>query len=359
MIPELNLLRLLVGRDGAAIRVALTDPAADLTAWLRFAHAHQLATFSYSTLKQLGLSSLLAPRLLAGIKAASMLERDTGEKLQAMLRELADLFDRCGVGVLFIKGPLFAQRFYGSVEPRAVADLDILVRSPRDVEAVEAALLGAGFDPAFHVPASRRLSRYFAHHFEYRRDSLPLDVHWALQSHFTFAIDYDRIWATSLDVEFAGRTYRSTSDEYELVLQIIGVVTDVEVGKLALRSLVDIVQVLTRLEGRIDWSAFFAQRRRERILRPSIYILRLALDVLDCHGRFPHLDRTLKSMHPALPPTSRAFDAVLRSRPMDFRQKLLALRIYEAPLLASLAWWLVSLPFRVLAFGIRRRTAQL
>jgi hypothetical protein len=35
------------------------------------------------------------------------------------------------------------------------------------------------------------------------------------------------------------------------------------------------------------------------------------------------------------------------------------LRIYEAPLLASLAWWLVSLPFRVLAFGIRRRTAQL
>jgi hypothetical protein len=216
-------------------------------------------------------------------------------------------------------------------------------------------LFEAGFERASRVPLSRRLSHLFAHHFEYRRNSLGLDVHWKLQSHVTFAIDYARIWATATRVELGDRTYSCTSDEYELVLQILGGLTDIEVGKLRLRSLVDIFQVLEHVKDDLDWDAFFAARRSERTLRPAAFILMVVLDVLDCHDRFPALAARLEPMRRELPPTAHVFNAVLHSRPLDVRQKLLALRIYEAPLVASISWWLVSLPVRLAVYGLTRR----
>lgn len=355
MSAELALLRLIVREDRAALRLALSDPSIDLTGFLRFAHRHQLGPYFCWSLKQLGLTHDLSPRILVAMKAASLVERMTSESLALQLRALGELFERGGAKVLFMKGPLFAQRFYGSLEARAVFDLDILIRSPEELELVEALLLETGFEPAFHVPLSRRLSRYFVHHFEYRRNALPLDVHWALQSHFTFAIDYPRLWATTSRVELAGRTYESTSHEYELVLQILGVLTDLQVGKLALRSLVDIYRVLRSVEGTLDWGEFFSWRKRERIHRPSVYALGLALAVFDCHDDFPTLWTALEPMLRPLPPTRPAFHAVLASSPLDLRQKLLALRIYETPLAASLSWWLVSLPFRLAVHGFTRR----
>jgi hypothetical protein len=62
----------------------------------------------------------------------------------------------------------------------------------------------------------------------------------------------------------------------------------------------------------------------------------------------------LEAHRDALPSTAAARRAVLESRPLDLGQKLLALRIYETPLAASVSWWLVSLPFRVAAYGITR-----
>jgi hypothetical protein len=353
--PErhLPLLRSLVTADRRALEQALADPGTDVAGFLRFAHRHQLGAYAYWALQQLGLTGLLSPRILAATKASSFVERTRSERLARQLRDLDALFAQAGVRVLSIKGPLFAQRFYGSLDARGFADLDVLVRTPADVDRIDALLLGAGFERAFRILGSRRLTRYFAHHFEYRREGLPLDVHWALQRHFTFAIDYPRIWATAARVELAGRSYETTSDEYELVLQILGVLIDLQVGKLALRTLVDVYRILTTVEGRLDWAEFSRWRARERILRPAVFVLALVLDVLDCRGEFPALRRMLDAHRHAVPSTAPACRAVLESRPLDLGHKLLALRIYETPLAASLSWWLVSLPFRVAVYGVR------
>ena len=354
-MSHVALLRSLVKGDAGVLARALSDPTTDVAGFLRFAHAHQLGAYAYWTLQRLGLARALPPALLAATKASSLAERTRCERLVRQLHDLGELFEAGGAKVMFIKGPLLAQRFYGSVEARGFSDLDVLISRPGDLDRVEALLLETGFEPEFRVLLSRRLSRYFSHHFEYRREGLPLDVHWVLQRHFTFEIDYRRIWQTATHVTLEGRTYEATSDEYELVLQLVGIVTDLQVGKLVLRSFVDVFQILWTVEGTIDWDEFFSWRARERILRPSLYVLALTLEVLECSETLPGLAAALHARRHLLPPTTLGRRAILESRPLAFRQKLLALRLYEAPLAALLAWWVLSLPFRIAVYGVWRR----
>jgi hypothetical protein len=350
---DLDLLRATVKDDASVVRQALTSRPSDVPGFLRFAQRNRLADFVYWRLQRFDLTGLLPPSHLAAAKAATLLERRRCERLVEELARLGELFHEGDVRVLFLKGPLLAQRFYGGLEGRTAADLDLFIRG-RDLGRVEALLQGTGYAPAFHVLLSRRLTRYFAHHFEYRRQGVPLDVHWEFQRHFSFRIDYRRVWASASRVELGGRSYEVVSAEYELVLQLLGVLTDLQVGKLALRSLVDIHRIIRAVHPTTDWNEFFARRKRERILRPSAYVLALVLELLQCRGEFPSLETDLEPILRELPATGLGVRAALESRPLSASQKLLALRIYESPLAASLSWWLLSLPFRLAVYGITR-----
>ena len=192
----LKILRALVKGDAAAVRRSLGAGDMDAGSFFQFAHSHRLGSVAYRALRDLGLAGALPPRALAAAKASSLTEGRRGERLATQMRELAGQLERHELEVLYVKGPLFSERFYGGADARGFADLDILLRVPDDVDRVESVLRQAGFEPAFRTLLGRRITRYFSHHFEYRRDSLPLDVHWELQRHFTFAIDYQRVWAT-------------------------------------------------------------------------------------------------------------------------------------------------------------------
>ena len=351
---QIALLRALVGRDGRRLARELGGPAAHVSAFLRFAHQQHLGAFVYSTLRQLDVADALPPPVLTAARMVAMRELAAGERLRRQLSALRAILVAAGVRALFIKGPLFAGRFYPSVEARGLFDLDILVRAD-EVARVEAVLIRHGFAPTAPLRLPRALVRRFAHHVEYVRNGVPLDVHWQLQAHFTFAIDYDRVWGTAVRVPLDGETYETASDEYELVLQCLGVVTDLQVGKLKLRSLVDVHHVLRAVDGALEWEAFFAWRARERILRPSLYVLALVLEVLDGHAEFPALSAALARHRPSLPGLRAGIEAAVGSRPRAVAHKLLALRLYEAPLAATLGWWALSLPFRLAIYGVTPR----
>ncbi len=352
------LLRECVSGDAEALRAVVADPAVDMAGFVAFAHEHRLAGFVYGRLEQLGVTGVLRPDVLAAAAAGAMLERARTADLVAELGRLHQLLTAIDIPLIYLKGPLLARRFYGDLESRAVADLDLLVHG-RDLARAEAALLAAGYAPEFRVLLSRRLSRYFTHHFEYRRGDIPLDLHWVFQRHFTFAIDYPRVWAGAERAELDGRSYSVLSAEYELVLQIIGVLTDLQVGKLALRSVLDIHRILQAMDRTTDWEEFRAVRRRERILRPSAYVLALVLELLRCRAEFPRLAAVIEPMLGALPSIAGGVEAALGSRPLSPGQKLLALRMYETPLPAAVSWWLVSLPFRVAAYGVGRSLSSI
>jgi hypothetical protein len=302
-------------------------------------------------LTELGLVTALPSRLRDSTRLLHIRQWARSERLARELAELHEACDRLGVDILCLKGPLLAERFYGDIDARAMADLDLLLRDERDLDRLECALLETGYVRAYGLFLGSRLSRRFTHHFQYRKGEIPVEVHWVFQRHFSFAIDYRRVWASAASVSFRGRTYRAPSAEYELVLRIIGALTDLQVGGLTLRPFVDMYKILTSRGDELDWDEFFAQRRRERIFSSSTYFLRLLLDVFDCRAELSHLgDYLERSPGTARPSLDIGLQGALHSDHLDWRQKLAALRLYDTSLAGALGWWALSLPFRVAVY---------
>jgi hypothetical protein len=231
-----------------------------------------------------------------------------------------------------------------------MADLDVLTQSERDFARLEQLLLDQGYLPGYRLFLGRRLSRSFTHHFHYFRDGLTVEAHWVMQRHCSFRIDYDRVWSTTTTVDFRGRSYQVLSAEYELVLRILGALTDLQVGRLTLKPFVDMYTIV-RATPLVDWNEFFWWRRREKIFDCSRYFLNLLLELFDCHGELEQLAqaRGLQGAAGQGSPTAR-LQVVLNSRRFDWRQKLTAIRLYETALPTSLAWWAISLPFRLAVY---------
>ena len=124
------------------------------------------------------------------------------------------------------------------------------------------------------------------------------------------------------------------------------------VGKLRLRSIVDIHQVVRTLDSAADWDAFLARRKAEGLHRSSVYALALMLDVLACRHRLGALAARIDPFRAHLPSTADGLRAILESRPLDVSHKVLALRLYDAPLWASVGWWAASLPIRLAVYGL-------
>ncbi len=247
---------------------------------------------------------------------------------------------------MFLKGPLFTQRYYGDIDARAMSDLDLLVRRPAEIPHVERVLRDAGFVRRSSLLFGRTLSQRFAHHVEYAQGDLHLELHWALQRQAGLRIDTARLWDTSESVDFRGRRYRVPSAEYDIVIQFLGVPADLLVGKLTLRPLVDVQRVLASATD-IDWPDFFARRRREGILTLSVAVLKALRDLFGHQVPLPSTPPAKRTPHLA--------PWFLDTGP-PVRRRWTALQLYDAPLPATLAWWAVSLPVRLAVY--REETAR-
>jgi hypothetical protein len=344
-------LRAVVKGRAADLERALRASGGDPEGFLSFCARHGLTGYVYRTLTELDLLTALPPRLRDSTRLLHIRQWARSERLARELAELHEACDRRGVDILCLKGPLLAQRFYGDIDARAMADLDVLVRDERDLDRVGRLLSESGYARAYGLFLGRRLSRYFTHHFQYCKGDIPVEVHWVFQRHFTFNIDYGRVWDSAAGVSFRGRVYRAPSVEYELVLRIIGALTDLQIGGLTLRAFVDMYKILTSIGDDIDWDEFFAQRRRERIFSSSTYFLRLLFDIFDCRAELGRLGDYLERSHgSARPSLDIGFQGALHSDHLSWRQKLAALRLYDTSLAGALGWWALSLPFRLAVY---------
>jgi hypothetical protein len=325
---------------------ALARPDLDPAGFVGFLERHRLLGYVYRALQRRGMQDALPAGPRAQARAYYLRQWTKNERLAAELARLSERFRRAGLDLLALKGPLFAERYYGDLDARSISDLDFLGRRADDVDVAERLLLEDGYRRGSRLLLGRRVSRAFTHHFEYYNDDLAVELHWVLQRHPSLTIDYARLWRTAETFPFRGRAIRAPSDEYELVTQIVSVLVDLQVGKLTLKAFVDLYHLLAAAAPRIDWDAFFACRRQERLLRGTAFALALLAWLLDCADEIPGL--VCRGARP--PALERGAEAVLGSRPLDWGQKLLALRLYQVPLAGALGWWAVSLPFRLAVY---------
>lgn len=341
---ELQTVRDILHGDEAALSRFPEGDAVAAERFVGFAHHHRVAGFLYRKLLADGLLGRLPGPVTGKLESWYVDQADIAEDRLAEARTLASAFERAGMDVVFLKGAFLAIRYYDDWRDRFTWDTDLFIRGARDLARAREVVLEAGYVEQSRTLFGDRAMRWFTHDVEFERDGLPLDVHWAFGNHYSFRIDYRRIWENRRRVELAGAKYSVLHREDELILTVLGILRDIERGRLRLKSCIDLVRMLPTLDAETDWKRFFQDRQAERLDAIVPEILAFALDLLGFRGRFHALE-------PYLPRASdrtgrRSAVRRLRWSRYGLANKAWAFRLYRGGRLPSVGWWLLSQPIR-------------
>ena len=316
------------------------------------------------------MSFLQVQRLAATVAAAvedlglmQELPQDLHEQLRAQRRSqfllaLANLeaaselhiwLTSLGVAHLFLKGPLMGLRAYGRVESRTVGDIDLLVDS-NAIEQVEEELCLRGYEARYGTLGGRRLSRFFTHHFSYSKKQMLVEVHWDLVCEAGIQVDMEAVWAQSESLQFRGTDFPVPSLETSLLLQILAVAKDLELGLLMLRSFADTRALALALGAGFDWTRFLSEVSRQGAGGLASAVLELTFRLMECRADLPELAAAIART----PGSSSRLDLtrptlglrVFGLQPPAWQNRKLLFPLHRGGGLATWAWWAFSLHFR-------------
>ena len=357
----------LIDSDVETARAYLAGCDADR--FVGFCRAHQVAGSVYTLAMALGdTEQWMSWDMIASLKESYLEQWIRNEKLLKELTRVREKTAAAGVEFVVLKGLHLAQRFYGDLDRREMHDIDILIRKP-DFREGARALRACGYDSTSRYEMGERLLFAFAHHAEFRRGDVPLDLHVALRAHPALRLDDEAIWAESGECMLGGSPFRVLSDEWVLLNQLLSIHNDIKQGQTTLRAFVDLSMILRGMSDAFGWDGFLARRREDGTFKIAVNVLATFLTLFPREGRFEQATGIVRDHRASLviPPDR---DTYLRLVDGDSagRRRAWALRQYDAPLATCLAWWTVCKPIcyavydrafvhRVTA-GLRRRLAR-
>jgi hypothetical protein len=335
--------------DIEGLRAAISRSTFDPDAFLSFAKAHNVAGYVHAVLAEEGHLALLPSRLQSGLADAGSRQIEKCDRLIGEIQRLKRRLERAGLDVTFLKGPFLSKRFYGNPRHRHYGDIDLLVRGRKDLIATDRVLRTSGYDrlsiPLLGYGAAMR----FAYHFSYRSERGKVDLHWALRSHFSWDIDYGRLWSERETERLADREFPVLSPEHDMLLLVVSILGDYQKARLRMKFLVDLYKVLQFMGDDTDWAAFCGRRQREGVLRITGAVLGLALELLDAREEFPNLTRALaltgdRGRPNALGDPLECIE--FSDRASDkIRNHLRSYRLHETGLVRAVGWRILAEPF--------------
>ena len=347
---DIVLLGLILRNDREAVKAYLENVNLSHDEFKNFADDNRLSGTLYAAINGPEYKDIFPEHLIAHFKSAYMNQWVINQLLIKATERLSELFRSAGVDIISLKGPVLAQRFYGDVAQRAVGDIDILIKN-EDLNDSIWLLKENGFGLASRILFSKKSTSYFTHHFEYLKKDTKLELHWALDTHFSFNIDYNRIWREKEEFAFDNRRFFVLSGEYEIVLQILSIFKDIQLGTIAMKSFVDIYMILKATNKSVKWEEFFLARREEGIYAISINILDLVLSLFNCGDEFMELSRYMEKNGDDIKFKDLAKQLqLLKHSKIAVKKRLWALSLYDAGLAGSVFWWGASLPFRLMVY---------
>ena len=361
---NINLLKALLSENITMVQDQVSATSYDCENFLEFADLHHLSAFLYYHVKGTLIEEYLTSKVIDHLE-----QRYSQQQYRNIdtLREAAliyDSFNAVNKDVLFLKGPFLARQFYDDMHQRTHMDIDILVRR-EDLTVSSRLIRDAGFNKRSLVFLGDGAMTRFIHAYEYckriaedarpgYREHLPLDLHWALQCHFSFRLDYDAIWSQHEKCMQDGRPFSVLNTEYALVLGVLGIFIDIQLGTLRMKSFVDQYKMLEVLDSSIDWELFYQKRSQENISVITLNVMDLVLSVLDCRAKFPnvglYIERNLHLVR--LKDVNDKYRLLERSR-FALHNLSWALTLYQTPVPLSFLWLLLGIPFRVAAHESR------
>lgn len=341
---DMALLSRLIRGDHEHFAAPLVADKERMKRFARFVGANGLRTFVHRELAASPVRATLPTWWLDQLEKAHATRAALQERLVRELGDVAVRLDQGRHDFILLKGPYSATRFYGALDRREFADLDVMIQR-HELAPVERLLLDAGYTRKSKVIVNSALTSRFTHALDFVKEGAAVDLHWVLSANAAHALDYDAIWRDRQRFTVHGREYSVLSDEYEVVFSLISIFKDLERGAARLKAFVDLQFILLTLDARIDWQRFFANRRREKLHRVSVSVLTLFLDLFECADRLPNVAAAVARERLDGAPADAAD---LLSAPRGaLRNKLWAAEYYECSRLQLFLWWLVSLPFRI------------
>jgi hypothetical protein len=330
----------------AALRGETQAPAVDPAGLDRFARRNKVGEILDSLLEASPLREALPEETLAGFRALRLDQTRRSDRLLAALRRIAAAFRAAHVDFVALKGLGLANRFHGGFDRRATRDLDLLVRR-EDLAAAEGVLQGLGYRRVSKAPL-RALALRFAHAFEYESPEAAVDLHWALARHPSYRFDVPGLWARRGTRAIGDVRVDELSDEDGIAFCAVSILKDLQRGALRLRALVDLYRMAAT--ARLDWAAFLERRRAEGTYAITVNVLALLLEAFDARAALPAVAAAVDAAGAAVLILPGAHLRLLAPGPLALRNRFLALRLYDCSPFLSLAWWLASMPVRLLAY---------
>lgn len=200
--------------------------------------------------------------------------------LSAELLKLLDLFEKQGIGVVSLKGPVLGVALYGDAALKTSSDLDLLVR-PRDALRAIHAMLAASYrltsvqhwsgDEAYLRDLNGELS------FSDPAGRLKIDLHWRLlPTYYPTLFDDAELWGKLRSVSW-GRARALTLAPEHLLLFLCAHGAKHSWERLG--WLCDTARLI-QVEPKLNWPEIFAQARRTDTSRMLSLGLLLASDLL-------------------------------------------------------------------------------
>jgi len=293
----IELFSAILANNAAAVKAQVLTPDFDFGHFLAFTNIHQLSGYLYLHIKGSPLEDLLPSGCLERLAERYAVQQDRCADVLSGIGHILDAFSAAQMSVLFLKGPFVAQRFYGDIYRRSYLDIDILIHR-EDLVAADQLLRDMGFNRLSMMLVSHAAMTRFTHTYDYhkciatsgcqgRRQFLPLDLHWRLRSHYSFRLDYENIWARQEQCVLQGKSFPVLNVECTLVMNVLGMIFDIELGIIRLKSFLDLYKMLEAVDSVMDWDAFIERRTEENISLIALNVIDLLLDVwIDAAG-FP------------------------------------------------------------------------
>ncbi|WP_100486948.1 nucleotidyltransferase family protein [Sporolactobacillus pectinivorans] len=215
------------------------------------------------------------------LKIRSMRNMMISAVIAKEMERLLDLFESLGIHVIPFKGPLFAEKYFGSLNARSTSDLDILVK-PQQMDAAATALGSLGFSSGiqyepehFHKVFHKVLPKY---NFD-----LYVEVHWHILRKGTSSLNMDALWKDSVPRNQASFV-RELSDLHMFFLICLhGWNHEFNNWK----YFIDIIQMIHSLDGKLDYKDLLVFAKCQKTYRRIVHSLIIV------YREFPHLNVTL------------------------------------------------------------------
>lgn len=237
------------------------------------AKEQEVATVIYPVVKQLGSKNLTEEDIMDKWKKSTIMgalwQKRSLEKFGKTLEQL----NKAGIQVMALKG-LMLRDLYPTKDLRGMTDVDILIHS-EDLDKAERLLLELGYAEDH---------RDLKHILFLKKDNIPIEVHWLLVDLFYFkkASEFEKaVWENTKPYEFLGNKMVVASLENNILHLCLHMAVHFAYSGFGLRQLCDLVILVEKNEGNIDWKAFLEKVDKTNLNNFVIAIFDVCRRLLD------------------------------------------------------------------------------